>query len=225
MAYDLDMLNRLRVNAGKSELKTWKAKQSLLKEKIQELQAAGFVDTIAGANVDAKPVFPPDPELSKAFEKKDEEKPVTKIKTALARGADAGAFTEHSRKSVQDQREKEKKDHKAERKEKKKEEKLPKGQVDPKKDPEKAARQQKHIADKKAKREAEGKTSVKKEKSTGDVAVADLARDLGMEPKVARAKLRRHEKKLEKFRIKGYEEGWTFPKAAKDTIKNILKGS
>lgn len=233
MSMDLAMLNRLRVNAGMSELKSWKASQSLLREKIEDLQSKGFTDVLPGANLDAKPVPPPDPEVMKALAKevelseedkkqiKDEaeERQPTKVKSALARGAESGAFTEHSRKSLQDQRQKERKEEKQKRRESKK---LQKGEVDPKKEPEKAARQKKHIEEKRAKREKEGKLKPAKEKSTDEVTVADLARDLGLNPKIARAKLRRYENK------EGYPEPvkgerWTFPKSARKALEKILK--
>lgn len=235
MAYDLGMLNRLRVNAGKSELKSWKASKSLLRENIEKLQAEGFTDALPGANVDATPVLPPDPQLADAFKERvelsDEDKkqikdeaadrPVTKCKSGLARGAENGAFTEHSRKSVQDQRAKEKQKQKEERKAKKK---LAKGEVDPEKEPEKAARQKKHIEEKRAKRKAEGKLKPPKEKNAEEVTVADIARDLDLNPKIARAKLRRYEGKEDyPDTVKG--ERWTFPKSARKALEKILKGA
>ena len=108
---DLAMLNRLRVNAGKPELNSWKASKAKLIEAITKLQEEGFLDTLPGANVNAAPVTD-DPELAKA---RPEEEPAEKappvpkkIKPALARGADNGVFTEHSRKAVQDHRQREK---------------------------------------------------------------------------------------------------------------------
>lgn len=241
MADDLAKLNRLRVNAGKTELKSWKASQSKLKEAITKLQEEGHTDALPGANIDATPQTD-DPEvLAKLMEKKETEetseetteKTVTKVKSALARGADNGAFTEHSRKSVQDQRIKER----AEEKAKRKEVKLSKGdkkqikdeaedrEYSKKKDrDDKAERQKKHIEEKRAKRAAEGKLKPPKEKDPNEVTVADIARDLGIEPKIARAKLRRHEDKLEKLHTKG-QDRWTFPKSARKDIEKILKGS
>lgn len=236
MADDLAKLNRLRVNAGKTELKSWKASQSKLKEAITKLQEEGHTDALPGANIDATPQTD-DPEvLAKLMEKKETEetseetteKTVTKVKSALARGADNGAFTEHSRKSVQDQRIKER----AEEKAKRKEIKLSKGDKkqikdeakDRKKELDRADRQKKIIEEKRAKRAAEGKLKPPKEKDPNEVTVADIARDLGIEPKIARAKLRRHEAKLEKLHTKG-QDRWTFPKSAAKEIKAILKGS
>jgi len=234
MAYDLSMLNRLRVNAGKPELKSWKAAQSLLQEKIKELQSQGFTDVVPGANINAEPVLPPDPQLAKAFEKDrkkeadeaykkqiiDEADKNNKIihgKSALARGAESGPFTEHSRKAVQDSRIKEQKQKKLDRKQ------LAKGEVDAKKEPEKAARQKKHIEVKRAKREAEGKLKPAKQTNGDEVTVATIARDLDINPKIARAKLRRHEDKLTKLHTKG-QDRWTFPKTARKEIEKILRG-
>lgn len=232
-SYNLDMLNRLRVNAGKSELKSWKASKALLRENIEKLQSEGFTDALPGANVDATPILPPDPQLAEAFKKdevqlseedkkqiKDEAKdrPVTKVRSGLARGAENGHFTEHSRKSVQDQRAKEKKEAKEERK---KQKQLAKGEVDAKKEPEKAARQKKHIEEKRAKREKEGKLKPTREKNADEVTVADIARDIGLNPKIARAKLRRYEgKEGYPDPVKG--ERWTFPKTARKALEKIL---
>ena len=60
---DLAMLNRLRVNAGKPELRSWKASKQKLIEAITKLQDEGFLDTLPGANVNAPPVTD-DPELT-----------------------------------------------------------------------------------------------------------------------------------------------------------------
>lgn len=224
---DLAMLNRLRVNAGKPELRSWKASKAKLEEAIKKLQDEGFLDTLPGANVNAPPVTD-DPELAKA---RPEETPpaepkepkaeptAKKIKPALARGADNGLFTEHSRKAVQDHRQKEKAAEKAERKEAKKAAKEP-----PKKEElPKAERQKKHIEEKRAKRAAEGKLKPAKEKDPNVVSAADIARDLDMDPKIARAKLRRHGDRIRKV-VPKWDGSWEFPKAAAAEIKKILKG-
>jgi hypothetical protein len=52
--------------------------------------------------------------------------------------------------------------------------------------------------------------------------VADIARELDIDPKIARAKLRRHEDKISKLHTKG-QDRWTFPKSARKTIADILK--
>lgn len=223
---DLAMLNRLRVNAGKPELRSWKASKQKLVEAITKLQDEGFLDTLPGANVNAPPVTD-DPELAKARPEEPPAEPeepkaeptAKKIKPALARGADNGVFTEHSRKAVQDHRQKEKAREKAERKEAKKAAK-----PEPvKKDEDKAERQKKHIEEKRAKRAAEGKLKPAKEKDPNKVSAADIARDLDMDPKIARAKLRRHGERIRKV-VPKWDGSWEFPKAAAAEIKKILKG-
>lgn len=238
---DLATLNRLRVNAGKTELASWKASKAKLADAIQTLRDAGFIDVVAGASLDAKPITT-DPLIAKALVEPEKapdpvkEDKVVKVKAQLARGLDTDGYAKHSRKAVQDIRQKERGDAKEERKkiklsEKEKAEiaeesqsrKKPKGEVDAKKDPEKAARQKKHIEDKKAKREKEGKASTKKEVGKDEITVADIARDLDIDPTVARSKLRRHEAKIEKLHTAG-QSRWTFPKSAAAEIKKILKG-
>lgn len=263
MSIDTDFakLNRLRVNAGKPELKSWKGSKAALAGAITKLEEAGHVDVLPGAKVDIAPVAD-DPELAKTqepVELKDSamaknianedkpKEPEKKSAAKLARGLETDTMARNSRFAVQMQREREKKEEKAARAAKKDEEKksgiklskkdkkqikdeaasrkagsLPKGQVDPKKDPEKAKRQQKHIEDKQAKRKAAG--GGKKEASGDTVTVADIARELDIDPKVARAKMRRYEDKPNYPKtIKG--ERWTFPKAAAADIKKILQGS
>ncbi len=241
MADDLDKLNRLRVNAGKTELKSWKGSKKVLIEQIQKLEAEGHKDVLPGANIDAAPVTN-DPELAAARppeneppsladsgmaknidnSPKDEDKPKAKVtngKPHLARGLDSEPYARQSREKVRDHRDREKKAAKAETKK----DKPPKGAVDPKKDPEKAKRQQQHIEEKRQKRAAEGKLKPTKEKNDNEVSVADIARKLDIDPKVARAKLRRHEDKLDKLRGKGMDR-WVFPKSAAAEIEKILRG-
>ncbi len=201
---NLDMLNRLRVNAGKPELKSWKASAAKLTDAIKGLQAAGF--------------------------KPDEEEPVVhKQKAQLARGLETEGMARQSRIAVQMERERERKEEKEARasdkavkraaeKLEKSSAKLAKGQVDPKKDPDKAKRQTKIIEDKKAARAA----TKPKDKDANEISVADIARELGIDPKVARAKLRRHEDKLDKLHTKG-QDRWVFPIGAKAQIVGILK--
>jgi hypothetical protein len=231
MANDLAKLNRLRVNAGKPELKTWKASQEKLDEAVKKLEDAGHTDVLPGANPEAEPVTT-DPAVAAARppeEKKDERiegKKVTNGKPSLARGLDKEQYAAHSRKAVRDIREAEKKEKaqlspedKAQIKD---EARLRKGEVDPKKDPKKAARQKKHIEDKKAARAKAGTAPKRKEVGKDEITVADIARELDIDPKVARAKLRRHEDKISKLHTKG-QDRWTFPKSAKKTIADILK--
>lgn len=230
---DLAMLNRLRVNAGKPELRSWKASKAKLEEAIKKLQDEGFLDTLPGANVNAPPVTD-DPELAKARPEPEETPPAEpeqpkpeptakKIKPALARGADSGVFTEHSRKAVQDHRQKEKAKEKAERKEAKKAAATEKPAKAKKEEPSKAERQKKHIEEKRAKRAAEGKLKPAKEKDPNVVSAADIARELDMDPKIARAKLRRHGERIRKV-VPKWDGSWEFPKAAAAEIKKILKG-
>ena len=216
MSDRLEKLNRLRVNAGKKPLKSWKASKDSLLDAIDELQKAGFVDALPGANLEAAPVTS-DPEVAAALEKPAPE--VQHIKPGLGRGLGDEKYAVHSRKAVQDHRRDEKKANRADKAEKNE---LAKGEVDPKKDPEKAARQKKHIEEKKAKREASGKPTARKEVSKDETTVAEIARELGIDPKIARAKLRRHEDKLTKLHTKG-QDRWTFPKSAAKEIKAILK--
>jgi hypothetical protein len=230
---DLAKLNRLRVNAGKPELKAFKAGQEKLDTAIKTLEDAGFTDVMPGANTDAAPVTD-DPEVQAARppeeEKPAEKKEPTKTngKPSLARGLDTDGYAHHSRKAVRDIREKEKKDKKEEaaklspedKQQIKDEAKRRKGDLDPK--TEKGKRQKQHIADKQAKRAAAGKTTKSKEKNPDEVTVADIARELDMDPKIARAKLRRHEDKISKLHTKG-QDRWTFPKSARKIIADILK--
>jgi type IV secretory pathway VirB10-like protein len=228
---DLAKLNRLRVNAGKKELKFWKATPKLLDESIKKFEDAGFTDALPGANTDAAPVSD-DPEVQ-AARPADEPAPKkeptkTNGKPSLARGLDTESYAHHSRKAVRDIREKEKKDKKAEaarlspedKQQIKDEAKRRKGDLDPK--TAKGKRQKQHIADKQAKRKAEGKTAKSREKNADEVTVADIARELNIDPKIARAKMRRYEGKDNYPNpVKG--ERWTFPKSAKAAIAKILK--
>lgn len=230
---DLDKLNRLRVNAGKKELKSWKAPQDKLDAAIKALEDAGHTDVLPGANPEAEPVTD-DPEVAAARPAVEEEpepekkgpKKATQGKPSLARGLDTELYARNCRKAVRDHREKEKKDKALlspeDKAQIKAEAELRKGEVDPKKDPKKAARQKKHIEDKQAARKAAGKAPTRKEVGADEITVADIARKLDIDPKVARAKLRRHEAKISKLHTKG-QDRWTFPKSAEKTITDILK--
>ncbi len=227
---DLDKLNRLRVNAGKKALKSWKAPQEKLDAAIKVLENAGHTDVLPGANTDAEAVTD-DPEVAAARPEEDPpEKTGPKVingKPSLARGLDSEPqYAAHSRKAVRDHREQEKRDKAAlspeDKAQIKAEAALRKGEVDPKKDPKKAARQKKHIETKQAKRKAAGKAPTRKEVGADEITVADIARELDIDPKVARAKLRRHEAKISKLHTKG-QDRWTFPKSAEKTIIDILK--
>lgn len=259
---NLEKLNRLRVNAGKNELKSWKASQAKLDDAIKALEDAGHTDALPGANTDAAPKIDdpevaaarPEPEASSPA-KAENDVPVLpappsgngmthqKGKPALARGLDTEMYARNCRKAVRDHREKEKKESKAKKVELSDADKkqikdeassrgrktLPPrakqpgkivGEVDAKKEPEKAQRQKDKIAAKQEAREEKPKA----EKNPNEITVADIARELDIDPKVARAKLRRHEDKLTKLHSKG-QDRWTFPKTAAAEIKKILKGA
>lgn len=220
----LNKLNRLRVNAGKPELKSWKTSKDKLMDAISSLENQGFQDVFPGANTDAAPVTT-DPEILKALAKEEEEKAppkVTKIKSELARGVPGGNDSTHSRKSLADQREKERKEAKKQKRIKlsKEEQSSIKEEAA---DRGKAERQKKHIEEKRAKRAAEGKLKPAKEKNSDEITVADIARELGLHPKIARAKLRRHEAKINDLHTKG-QDRWAFPKSAKKVLVDILNG-
>lgn len=226
MSDKLSKLNRLRLNAGKTELKSWKAPQEKLDQAIATLESEGFLDVVPGAKVEAVPVTD-DPEIAKVLPAEDKpEVTPKKIKPGLSRGLESEqGLTVHCRKSIQDHRRDEKKAIKLSKEDQKQvedEAKLRKGEVDPKKDPEKAARQKKHIEEKKAEREKAGNVGKRKEVGKDEVSVADIARSLDMDPKIARAKLRRHEDKPNYPKtVKG--ERWVFPKSARKEIEKILK--
>lgn len=230
---DLAKLNRLRVNAGKPELQAFKGGQEKLDAAIKTLEDAGHTDVLPGANADAAPITD-DPEVQAALPPEEPPAPEkkepteTKGKPSLARGLDTDAYAKHSRTAVRDHREREKREAAALSPEDKKQLKdeaaarQARGEVDPKKDPKKAKRQQQHIADKQAARKKAGKVTKSKEKNADEITVADIARELDIDPKIARAKLRRHEDKISKLHTKG-QDRWTFPKSARKTIADILK--
>lgn len=267
---DFDKLNRLRVNAGQAELKSWKASGALLLEKIAALEAAGHSDALPGANVKAAPNITPDlaEELNKEAETakttlgesalaksvdntKPDEPKKDKPKAKLARGLDTDQYARQCREKVRDQVRDEKAEAKKAKKEakrlareqeekarklhkKNKKAKLSKedkraikdeadsrivGKVDEKKDPAKAKRQKEHI-EAKQKARAEKKDKPKDDKN---FTVADLARELDIDPKTARNKLRRHEDKIAKLHSKG-QDRWTFPNDARKELTKLLKG-
>lgn len=257
MSTKLEKLNRLRVNAGKPELKSWKASQAKLDEAIGSLEAAGFTDVLPGADPAAAPKID-DPEVAAARpepkEKPKDEAPAkpksskrtrdypevpstvkpTKVeKVGLARGLDNEGFAKNCRERVRDHREAERKAAKKNKVELSEADKRflkdeaefrkPKkiaGQVDPKVDPEKAKRQKEKIE---AKQKARAEKPVV-EKDPNQVTVADIARELDIDPKVARAKMRRYEDKPNYPKpVKG--ERWVFPKSAAGDIRKILNGS
>jgi len=260
---NLEKLNRLRVNANMSELKSWKASSAKLQEKIQELIDAGHSDALPGANLKAAPSVTPELQeelkkeeetaktvlgesaLAKSIDNSTPEEPKKeKPRAKLARGLDTDSYARQSREKIRDQAEADKREAKAKRKaekaaqkvqeggkKKKKKDKKKKqhviddakivGKVDEKADPEKAARQKKHIEDKQKARAA--KKDKPKEVDPDNFTVADLARELDIDPKTARNKLRRHVDKIDKLHSKGQDK-WTFPNSAKKEIAKILRG-
>lgn len=232
---DLAKLNRLRENAGMQPLKSWKASKEKLQEKIDDLIEKGYVDVLPGADVSVAPKTD-DPELAAA---RPEDKPpptVNKVRPGLGRGVESDAFGRQCRESIRDSREKERKDAKSNRRKAKKgevqlseedkrflkDESAFRGKVDPSKDPEKAKRQADKVKAKKDKRQADGKTT--KKIVEDQVTAADLAREVGMSPKVARAKFRRHQKKIKDIYPQwGGIGDWVFPKKLASDIKKILK--
>lgn len=220
---DLEMLNRLRVNAGKPELAAWKASKVKLVEAIKTLQAAGFTDALPGADLTAKPVTDdpvvakvlpeanePEPEIRKNPEDRKEPK-VTNGKAKLGRGLETEPMARQSRIAVQMERDREKREASAAKKEEKAAKKTAKVEEKPKK---------KKPEPKKAEKKS---APVKIPKNDNEITVADICRELDIDPKIGRAKLRRHKDKLAKLYAKGVTEGWTFPKAAKSELVNILK--
>jgi hypothetical protein len=66
-------------------------------------------------------------------------------------------------------------------------------------------------------------TTAKKELPKGTFTLAGLARELGVNPKVARAKARRHEKDLAAFR--SGTDGWLFQDSHKADVSKVIKAS
>jgi hypothetical protein len=240
---NLEKLNRLRVNAGKNPLKGWKASQAQLEAQIKRFEDDGFTDVVTGADTTVVPKTD-DPVIAKVLPKEEEipsladsalsknvanpsKEPERKKQPAkLARGLETEKYAVHSRKAVADHRRDERNANKKKVKLTKADKKQIKdeaksriaGAIDPKKDPERAKRQAQHVADKQAARA----NKPKNHQSPDEVTVAEIARELDIDPKVARAKLRRHEAKLMPLHTKG-QERWTFPKSAKKAIVEILK--
>ncbi len=243
MSAELDKLNRLRANAGKNPLKSWKASQEALLKQIQNFEDDGFTDALPGAKIDAVPITddpvvkaaldtpPPKLKDSALMKSVDKSKPVpatTKVKAHLARGLDTDTMAANSRLAVRIHREREKKakgqiklnkEDKQQIANEARDRKIT-GKVDEKKDPAKAKRQIEKVNAKQAARA----DKPKKEVNANEVTVSDIARELDIDPKVARAKLRRHTDKLAKLYAKGVTSGWAFPKSAKDALVKILKG-
>ena len=52
--------------------------------------------------------------------------------------------------------------------------------------------------------------------------LADLARDLELDPKIARAKARRNADSFNKLRVKG-DDHWNFPVAKREAVSRLLQ--
>jgi hypothetical protein len=211
---NLAKLNRLREQARQKPVQTWKGTEDQMLAQIQRLENDGYVDKPPidfGPN--SKADTPPSDmaQLKKrptgpGFDPANQDK-LHKVPTRLARGTDTES---HCKKAVQDLKHNRKKatfQENADGSATKtttagKKRKIGKDLNDKIKD------QRKNKADNRA---------------DGDnFTVADLARELGMDAKVARAKLRRHEDEIKKLHSKG-QDRWVFPKDAKKAITKILK--
>ena len=239
---DLNKLNRLLKVAGKTQLKVWKASKEALIDRIARLEAEGFEDPGEDADLNMPPPEKPVNDVSgltqpvttparKPATEVDADK-VVKHPAKLARGTDTES---HCKKAVADARYNAKKEAKAKKdgdkpkkdKKDKKDKKNKKSKI--KDNPDGTAtktttagnerRLGQDLAEKiKKQRENKGK-----QVDPDNFSVAELARELDIDPKVARAKLRRHEDKISKLHSKG-QDRWTFPNAAKAELSKILNG-
>lgn len=196
------------------------------------------VDFGPDAKADTPPTADEIPSLkdSPLIANPDPEKPVVKHPARLARGTETES---HCRKAVADAREKTKKEKKALKENQRflagKKPKLTKKQ----RKAAKKARLQKHkdgtatkttTAGNKRKLGKELVDKIDKQSKAkhadsridkDNFTVAELARECDMDPKVARAKLRRHEDRIKKLHSKG-QDRWVFPNTARKTLKEIL---
>lgn len=236
-----DKLNRLRQNAKKNPLKAWKGSAEALDEQIAVFEGQGFVDVLPGAVVPPAPPADPTPApekkeadvsgLAQPVEPKAKgaEEPKVKPMAKLARGVE-GRGTEHSRKAIHDQNNAARKAKKAEepKKKDKKDKKAKKAKIKENKDGTATkvttAGNERRLGQdlaERIKKQREAKNS-NKPADPNNFTVAELARELDIDPKVARAKLRRHEDDIKKLHSKG-QDRWSFPNKAKDQIRKILK--
>ena len=224
MAEDLAKLNRLRVNAGKDELKSWKAPQHKLEAAIKKFEDDGFIDVLPGANPEAQPLTD-DPEVAAVLPKEEPkgdryDEAETLKESAVTPSLAESAMSRNVGK-VEKKPEKETTKGKAS---------LARGLDSDTMAVQSRARVRDHReAEKKAnkakqdKRAAAGKDTTPRVKNDNEITVAEIARELDVDPKVARAKLRRHTDRIKKA-VPKWDGGWTFPKTAAAEIKKILQG-
>lgn len=219
---DLAKLNRLRVNAGKPELKAWRSDDAALLIAIKKLEEKGFTDVVPGANLNAEPITD-DPTVKKARpEEKKEQPKIIQCPPALAKGVERSS-SRQSRIALALHNERERA-NKPKAKKPVKTEPVEASFPKDNSEPTKAERQQKHIEEKKANRATSLNPRANKEKPAGTITVADLCRELKIDPKQGRAKLRRHSAALEKLpTVEG--EKWTFKASARDKLVSLLQGN
>lgn len=168
-------------------------------------------------------------DLGKAVLPKEPAKAVTKApRAALARGVGDDLMGANCRLAVRQQREAEKREKdalkpsKEQKKADKKAAKLKKkkdGTAEKTTTSGKKRKLGKELVEK-IEKQSKAK-SAGKQADPDNFSVAELARECDMDPKVARAKLRRHEDKIKKLHSKG-QDRWDFPNAARKTLRDIL---
>lgn len=208
----------------------------------EETPVAPPVDFGPDAKADTPPTADEIPALKDSALSKNVGNPVVeenkdkihKHPARLARGTDTET---HCRKAVADAREKTKKEKKADKERKKsidkdfkrsdKGKKPKKAKIKKNKDGTATKTTTSGNVRQLGKELAEKITKQRKEKHADKRAdpdnftVAELGRECGMDPKVARAKLRRHEDKIKKLHTKG-QDRWVFPNSARKQLKAIL---
>lgn len=218
----LAKLNRLRKRANQRSVTAWKGSTDQLEAQIKRLEKEGYEDPGAPEPIDfgpdAKADIPPTAKQIAALKERPGYAPGDQDKlhimpTRLARGTDTES---HCKKAVQDLR----RDSSPKKKKKAKF----KDNKDGSATKTTTAGKKRHIGkdlNNQIKKQREDKHSDKRADDK-NFTVAELARDLGMDAKVARAKLRRHEDDIKKLHSKG-QDRWVFPNSAKKQIAAILK--
>jgi hypothetical protein len=213
-------LNRLRKKAGQKQLTSWKGSQDQLETQIKRLEAEGYedpgppkeIDFGPNSKADTPPTAKEIPALNRGASGPDSDK-LHHMPTRLARGVE-GPFTEHGRKAMQDLTASNKKTKKAKFKDNKDGSATKTTTSGKKRHIGKELNEQ--IKEQRVRKHADARADEK------NFTIADLARELGMDAKVARAKLRRHEDEIKKLHTKG-QDRWVFPNSAKKSIAAILK--